>query len=331
MEDFGTIYVVMPAYNVEKFIGTAFDSLLAQTYPNWKCLCVNDGSKDKTWEIMQSYAEKDSRFLIFNHENQGVTKSRNFLLDKVEGPYLAFMDSDDYLHSQMFEILIKNLIEKQVDLAECTSDRFADSVDKSALNPIDCFHLKTEILPDMGIFLSHKTSYGLWINIWNKLYCWDKVKNIRFSEELSYEDDYFYNSMVHSVIQKKVLIYIPLYFYRKNPDGLCGSVNWEKYQRAGTNRIRLSYEYFVLGNRLPQDKKEAFMSDLAQDAYRMIVRKPLKKGKNRVIFDAAHRVIKSYLEQGIIDKKYLSPKQRFHLWYVEHGFYYPSIFLAKLT
>ena len=51
MQDFGTVWVVMPAYNVEKFIGNTFDSLLAQTYSNWKCLCVNDGSKDRTWEM----------------------------------------------------------------------------------------------------------------------------------------------------------------------------------------------------------------------------------------------------------------------------------------
>ena len=331
MKDLGTVYVVTPAYNAEKFVGAAFESLLAQTYPNWKCLCMNDGSTDKTWDVIQEYAKKDSRFIVFSQENKGLTKTLNILLKKVKGPYLAFMDADDYMHPQMLEILLKTLMKTKSDLAECSVVRFSDDVDEKLLSPFKTETLTVNTITDMSCFLTHQTSIAGWINKWNKVYLWDKIKEIRFSEELSYEDDYFYNSLVHSVINQKAAVSIPLYFYRKNPNGACGNVNWEKYQQAGINRIRLSYEYFVEGKRLPQDKKEAFMRDLAQDAYRMIIRKPLKKGKVKNLFKAARQAMFSYLKKGIVDMRYLSPKQRFHVWCITNNFYMLSLFISKLT
>ena len=331
MKNQGTIYVVMPAYNVEKFIAMAFDSLRAQTYPHWKCLCMNDGSTDKTWQIMQEYARKDKRILIFRQENKGLTKTMNILLNKVKGPYLAFVDSDDCIHPQMFEILLHTLLTTKSDVSECQFIRFFDSPEKQVLSRIDIEKAQPELLTDMSIFLNHKTSEGSWINKWNKLYLWHKVKDIRFSEELSYEDDYFYSSLIHDTIQTKALIDLPLYFYRRNPNGACGRVNWTKYQTAGINRIRLSYDYFIKGNRVPPERRDAFMSDLAQDAYRMIVRKPLKKTKDLTFFRNAALAVRNYVSAGIIDTKYLSLKQRIHLWLVAHDCYRLSRWMAKLT
>jgi len=304
MKNQGTIYVVMPAYNAEKFIGTAFDSLLAQTYSDWKCLCVNDGSNDKTLEIMQKYAQKDKRFIIFTQENKGVTYSRNFLLNRVQGPYLAFLDADDYWHPQMLETLLSKLVSTRSDIAECSLERFYDFPPKEQTSYIEINQIQENILTNMNIFLSRKTWKGYWINIWNKIYRWDKVKDIRFSEELSYEDDYFYNSLTHSCIQKKVLIPATLYFYRKNPSSLCGNVNWQKYQKAGIARIRLSYEYFILGNRVPKSIKKDFLFDLTQDAYRMIVRKPLKR-KDKTLFKSAQQAMTTYLQKGIAKRDFI--------------------------
>ena len=331
MKNMGTIYVVIPAYNVEKFIGAAFESLLAQTYPHWKCLCMNDGSKDNTWAVMQSYARKDSRFIVFTHDNQGVTKTRNALLDKVKGPYLAFMDSDDYLHPQMFEVLLSQLISHQADMTECAVDRFVDNVESKKLALVRKDLVKPRVLEKINFWGVRSSLIGGWINVVNKLYRWDKIKDVRFSEGLSYEDDFFYSSQTHSLIQKKIIIDYPFYFYRKNPNSLCGSVNWDKYQRAGINRIRLSYDYFIGGNRVPSEQRDAFMYELTQDAYRMIVRKPLKKSKDRALFQNAVRAIQSYLSEGVIDRKYLSLKQRIHVWFLLHRSYHLSRLVARLT
>lgn len=304
-----TIWIVMPAYNVEKFIGQALESLLGQTWQNWRCLILNDGSQDKTGEVMKMYAAKDRRFICATQKNQGVTKASNTLLNQVQGPYMMFMDADDYLHPQMLESLMYHLKKTQADVAECGVKRFVAEVEQADLSYIDVPTLSTELLKDMDIFLSPKTAKGGWINKWNKIYRWDKVKDIRYDEALAYEDDYFYNSVVHRVIDKKVVIYYPFYFYRKNPNSLCGKVNWNKYQSCGMRRVMLSYQYFIQERHCPVSHQNEFMRTLAQDGYRMIVRKPLKKSEGKAydeLFCRAQAAVRTYVEQGILVPKYLS-------------------------
>ncbi len=332
--DNGTIYVLMPAYNVGKFISAAFDSLIEQTYTNWVCLCMNDGSKDNTWDIMQKYAEQDSRIHIFTQENKGLTATLNILLDKVQGPYLAYLDSDDSYHPQMLEILMEALIKEKADVSETILTRFYDTVPEELKKKLNYNDLKIETINDMNIFWSKKTARGAWINKVSKVYCWDKVKDIRFSEELAHEDDYFYGSIVDASINRKVLIDYPLYFYRKNPNSMCGNVNWQRYQRSGINRIRLSYDTFIKTNKVPDAYVSVFMSDLTNDAYRMIIRKPLKKGSKDIkneVFNNACESMQKYIRDGIIDCRYLSLIRRIHVWFVCHHFKRISCFISKLS
>ena len=98
-----TVSVIIPIYNVEKYLPECLDSLLAQTYPHWQAICVNDGSKDNSLQILQQYAAKDKRFSIINQANQGLSMARNNGLKQAEGEYVYFLDSDDSLHPQCLE------------------------------------------------------------------------------------------------------------------------------------------------------------------------------------------------------------------------------------
>ncbi len=335
MKEKGTIYVVMPAYNVERFLATAFDSLLAQTYTDWVCLCMNDGSSDKTYEVMQKYAALDTRIKIYSQENQGLTKTMNTLLNMVKGPYLSFLDADDAYHPQMLEVLMNTMVWANADVVECGVRRFVDTVPGEFLQPIESSQNEIQVLENMNIFLTHKTSVGAWIPKWNKLYDFDKVKTIRFSEQLCHEDDYFYNSLVHTVIKKKVLVPYPFYFYRHNSSSLCGNVNWKRYQTSGINRIKLSYDYFIAGGKCGEIYQKAFLNDLSQDAYRMIVRKPIKCEKNkdtrRQIYNNAKTAMQDYLSHGIVQTQFLKPMARFHIWLLVHNWYYLTLLMAKLS
>lgn len=97
------VSVIIPIYNVEKYLPECLDSLLAQTYPHWQAICVNDGSKDNSLQILQQYAAKDKRFSIINQENQGLSMARNNGLKQAKGEYVYFLDSDDCLHPQCLE------------------------------------------------------------------------------------------------------------------------------------------------------------------------------------------------------------------------------------
>ena len=100
------ISVIIPVYNVEKYIGRALDSLLAQTYKNWEAILVDDGSTDDSANIAQCYCDKDKRFIIVRQENQGQAAARNNALNMVRGDYVMYLDPDDMYHPQAMEICI---------------------------------------------------------------------------------------------------------------------------------------------------------------------------------------------------------------------------------
>lgn len=89
------ISIIIPAYNAEATLGRCLDTILAQTYPDFEALVVDDGSGDNAFEILKSYAEKDSRIKAIHKENGGVSSARNLALSKAKGEYIAFCDSDD--------------------------------------------------------------------------------------------------------------------------------------------------------------------------------------------------------------------------------------------
>ena len=90
------ISVIVPVYDVGKYLSKCLDSLLAQTWRNLEIIVVDDGSPDGSWDIMQDYAARDSRVRIFRKKNGGVSAARNFGMDAAEGEYLGFVDPDDW-------------------------------------------------------------------------------------------------------------------------------------------------------------------------------------------------------------------------------------------
>ena len=120
------ISIVIPVYNIEKYLEECLDSLINQTFNDYEVICVNDGSKDNSLNILNEYAKKDSRFKVITQENGGSGSARNNGLSKAQGKYVQFLDGDDYFESEMLEKLY-NLAEKhQADVAVCSSRKVDD-------------------------------------------------------------------------------------------------------------------------------------------------------------------------------------------------------------
>ena len=114
------VSIIVPMYNAEKFIGKTIESVLSQTYENWEMLIMNDVSTDNSLAVVSEFVKKDKRIKIVNTEkNVGVVKGRNFLIELASGKYIAFLDSDDYLHSEKLEKQIKFMKEKNASIS-CT-------------------------------------------------------------------------------------------------------------------------------------------------------------------------------------------------------------------
>ena len=120
------ISVIIPVYNVEKYLGECLDSILAQTFQDFEIICVDDGSTDRSLDILQEYKRKDDRFVIFQQRHAGAGAARNHGLKLAEGKYIQFLDSDDYFEPTLLEELYTRAEKFGSDLTVCSSRKVDD-------------------------------------------------------------------------------------------------------------------------------------------------------------------------------------------------------------
>ena len=118
------ISIIVPIYNVEKYLKQCLDSIQDQSYQNFECLLINDGSPDNSADICKEYVSKDPRFRYIEKENGGVSSARNLGLEHSKGEYITFIDSDDWVDSDYLEVLYKSLTDEKADVAVSTYKQF---------------------------------------------------------------------------------------------------------------------------------------------------------------------------------------------------------------
>lgn len=111
------ISVIIPVYNVERYLRNSLNSLFSQTFKDWEAICVNDGSTDMSEQILREFAAKDKRFTIISQSNSGQSVARNKALAVAKGKYIAFLDSDDIISNDFFEKLYNAAEQTGADMA----------------------------------------------------------------------------------------------------------------------------------------------------------------------------------------------------------------------
>lgn len=119
-----TISVIIPVYNVEKYLRRCLDSVVSQTFDDWEAICVNDGSPDNSQVILEEYAAKDKRFKIIVKENGGLSDARNVGMAHATGRYINFLDSDDLIHPQTFEITLGLMEREKAEIVSWYKDPY---------------------------------------------------------------------------------------------------------------------------------------------------------------------------------------------------------------
>ena len=276
------IGVVIPAYNAERYAAECLDSLIAQTHSEWEAYIMDDGSTDGTLSILRAYAGRDARFRVWHQENKGLVATMNTLLDRLDPSVelVAFLDIDDFIHPQMLSTLAETLENTGADVAECSILHVPADATAASVFPLGATKPDVRVLTDMSIYWLHRTSPDGWINKQNKLYRREAIGRLRFQPTLSYEDDYFFACEVNANISSKAKIDAKFYAYRATPNSSTASIPFGKYVQATLERIRLSFAVFLDAGRVPKALEMEFRADLAKDAYRMCIRKNLKKNKN---------------------------------------------------
>lgn len=182
------ISVIVPVYNLEKYLSKCISSILSQTYVNFELLLINDGSVDSSGIICDEYAAKDSRVRVFHRMNQGVGATRNYGLDKSAGEYIAFVDGDDYIEADYLEVLYRNLQETQSDISCCNYMYIKNGEKDSFYVPIK----KDDILSGSKALFqnlySSQTEMKWGRNIWASLFQKTILEGQRFGN-LKYGED----------------------------------------------------------------------------------------------------------------------------------------------
>ncbi len=198
------ISVIVPVYKVEAYLHQCLESILGQTYQNLEILLIDDGSPDKCGEICEEYARIDPRVRVFHTANQGLSAARNMGLREAKGELIGFVDSDDWIEPDMYEILLKRM-------EETGSDISAGGVWSEYLNTHSVYSMFDDVYP--GTEAIHALICKLSNGVWNKLYKKAVWSGVLFPENHNYEEIY----TIYKVVLKAnslSCVSTPLYHYR---------------------------------------------------------------------------------------------------------------------
>jgi len=212
------ISVIVPVYKVEKYLEKCIESIIKQTYTNLQIILVDDGSPDNCGKICDEYAKKDSRIEVIHKINGGLSDARNVGINRANGRYIGFVDSDDYIKEDMYEKLINLIKEYDADISICNLYDVIDGKEyvrnkDNGIHEYSRIDILKEILLDKNI-----QSYA-----WNKLYKKELFDEIKYPIRKKYEDigTTFY---LFEKCNKIVVTSEPEYYYLKRADSLVNNV-----------------------------------------------------------------------------------------------------------
>lgn len=203
------VSIIVPVFNVEKYLREAVNSVCEQTYPNWELLLVDDGSTDQSGDICDEYGQKDSRIRVFHTVNRGVSCARNLGIDNARGHWISFMDSDDYLKKDCLETSVRYSTGMEMVVY---STQNVPTGTRAVLSDRVAYYFS---LQDTQKELARFRSY-FYSGVWNKLYLRKKV-TMRFNPRLSLAEDWCFNAE-----------------YMQNCHGICVLPDILNYHRVST-------------------------------------------------------------------------------------------------
>ena len=279
------ISIIVPIYNAEKYLNQCIESILEQTYENIELILVNDGSKDKSLEICNIWSKKDKRVVAINKTNGGVASARNAGLDIAKGQLITFVDNDDIVEKNIYEKMYSDMLTHNADIVMCNSRSFTSLESRSdkGYQNYEPFEISNKEL--VHRMLSFEKIFCS--SVWSKLYTKEIIGNVRFKEEITLGDDYYFNGVIYPKVKCFYYNATPLYNYRIREGSICrsgvGAHFFDKYKVAGFLKEELQQYDFI-----KQVEIEKFeLSVLYEIVYNLFFEKAdraiLKTWKNKLL------------------------------------------------
>lgn len=225
------VSVIVPCFNQDTYLNEALDSVYKQTYSNWECLIIDDGSTDDTSVIAKNWVNKDNRFKYFFQENNGVSSARNLGIKKAKGEYLQFLDSDDLLHKNKISESLNQIKNKGKDDQEIVVTNFKMlSPDSKKILPPFCT-LKEEFFTLEGFLFKWNIDFSIQIQC--GFFSSSLFNKIKFPENLSAQEDWLVWIQLMKAKEKLTFINKTLAYYRVNPKSRMRTLG------VGDNQIKM--------------------------------------------------------------------------------------------
>lgn len=229
------ISIIIPVYNTEKYLRKCLTSIIAQTYEYLEIIIVDDGSGDNSSMICDEFANKDKRIKVFHKKtNEGLSAARNFGIEHATGKYIGFVDSDDWIESDMFEYLHNMLIKYDVDISMCSATYVDDEGINIRTGNAPCLDVKQEFVIDTTedilkhYFLEYGNPKRINVAVWNKLYKRECIENIRFPVGRLYEDVFWLYKVLANA-NRMIFTECHKYNYRQRKESICNNDFTERY------------------------------------------------------------------------------------------------------
>lgn len=212
------ISVIVPIYNVEDYLDRCVDSIINQTYKNLEIILVDDGSPDNCPQMCDDYAKKDSRIKVVHKENGGLSDARNAGMKVATGEYVSFIDSDDYISLDFYEILLQTMIDNDSDIVECGVVKFYENGKFDEYS--DDQMIKNFNTVDGLEGLINENSFHQYV--WNKLYKSSVALDIPYAVGKLNEDE-FWTYQIFGKAKKVTRINKTMYYYFQRGSSIMGN------------------------------------------------------------------------------------------------------------
>ncbi len=261
------ISVIIPVYNVEKYLRRCLESVQNQTFEDWEAICVNDGSPDNSDKILAEFAKKDKRFKIVNKENGGLSDARNAGFKVARGEYILYLDSDDFIHPQTMEITYRLAKRDGSDIVSFTYDRIyrpqlmirhflhmdTDNVIPRRINKkYNVANVQTLITDDVYEYATEKTHNAgdkkkKWLikhcQVWKNLYRRDLIADVPYIKGILFEDFPWWSEVMLKN-PRVTIVPLPLYFYVPNFGGIVLSAKQLRIMKSLCEGLTASYKIY---------------------------------------------------------------------------------------
>lgn len=317
------ISVIVPVYNVEKYLRRCIDSILSQTFSDFELLLIDDGSKDNSGKICDNYALKNQRVKVFHNSNQGASAARNFGLSKAKGEYVSFIDSDDWMESTYYEDFFgKDDFQYDIYFQNYVLHKADGEVEVYDLNPITIKNRKGHNIDEAILYLMKEVKFGWsWIKLFKRSIL--EKNNIIFAEDICLREDEIF-----------------AFQYCKHINSICIRANanyhYYIYSTSLTRRFRDPLEYIRISRILREESSYIKANGICEyednyylrNLYSSLLQIYVHGAQKNMTKTNRYKVINSFLDfyhnhKNINAIKYKSRWSRFmyqFLWYSKSAF-----------